>query len=878
MTYAVQNVYIFQAAYAGALAGMSVQGRQPVDSNSADYLGRSQLAGAWAQALDTVWGASANELDVDNAETLSSAFWSERQPLPFIPYLNPSFWLGEANTIAAMMAESEVYFASIGVTPAPIPGSGGGSGGITGAILDATSTAVVPGDSVTTADVGGGVTGNVVRAQTSTLNSSQNILGVVLFPAPPGGIVFYQFAGTTSTTVTGLGGAATATLVTVNPATGRLRRVSPYLGEPYVIGCADPSGELALFGCPQFGTAAAQVINVRGAPYGAVGDDTHDDTAAIDAAIAAAGSGSIVYVPRGIYKYTGLLQPTAQPIAIVGEGDGPNQLGTVIRAHFSARLTGNAASFTSVANNTGNDDGNVLVTITGLTGVTAANTPPGSVIQISGAASETNNFIWTIVSVPAPGSVIAYCFYFGTHTVFSGTPTLPVVPDANNGALTWTIGKTFVQGAAIQDLGFFNITFDGNGTVGTVIDASNAGTNGVPNNAAPTTAWRFRDMKAIGGLIGLKIGDFSTYVAGNVTTAVTYPNNCDLFTFDNCTFRGTVSAIHIPSSTFQSKLHHLIDCNLQNSQYGWNQRSGSVQMDRPNFTSNSQVDFNITRPSDAIAINGGSSEHSARHLCLGVQGYASGFTGQVPFTETGMRADVLDSEISADGRYIQIGFSGGVKFQGCTFSAYGTFPVHGWHIAINTIPESAGARSATFSAEGCTFPTIAISSIVQRNSTAPAWWYSKNNMVTVGTTGAGGTPVPDGLLECGNGNATSTAPGTFPSTQVPLLCMSEQSQAITNGVHNDYPNPYNSALILTGATGAVTLTGIVAPNDVLAQTLDIMFDFNQQVTIANNSGLSTAGNRILTPTGADLLFPPAGAFATVRLRYSTTLSAWIVIG
>ncbi|MGI5196927.1 glycosyl hydrolase family 28-related protein [Streptomyces sp. CA-288835] len=48
-------------------------------------------------------------------------------------------------------------------------------------------------------------------------------------------------------------------------------------------------------------------VNVRAPAYGARGDGTTDDTAAIRAAIRAAGTGGVVYFPRGVYRISGTL-------------------------------------------------------------------------------------------------------------------------------------------------------------------------------------------------------------------------------------------------------------------------------------------------------------------------------------------------------------------------------------------------------------------------------------------------------------------------------------------------------------------------------------------------------------------------------------------
>jgi sulfur relay (sulfurtransferase) complex TusBCD TusD component (DsrE family) len=72
------------------------------------------------------------------------------------------------------------------------------------------------------------------------------------------------------------------------------------------------------------------VINVKDAPYSAAGNGTTDDTAALQAALTAAGAGgtkSTVFIPRGTYKVTSTLTSTE---AVILEGEGP---ASVIMAH-----------------------------------------------------------------------------------------------------------------------------------------------------------------------------------------------------------------------------------------------------------------------------------------------------------------------------------------------------------------------------------------------------------------------------------------------------------------------------------------------------------------------------------------------------------------
>lgn len=63
-----------------------------------------------------------------------------------------------------------------------------------------------------------------------------------------------------------------------------------------------------------------RVFNVKHPRFGAKGDNTTDDTAAIQAAINAAIGGGVVFLPKGQYKVTGTLVITGFGITIMGTG------------------------------------------------------------------------------------------------------------------------------------------------------------------------------------------------------------------------------------------------------------------------------------------------------------------------------------------------------------------------------------------------------------------------------------------------------------------------------------------------------------------------------------------------------------------------------
>lgn len=78
---------------------------------------------------------------------------------------------------------------------------------------------------------------------------------------------------------------------------------------------------------------------------------------------------------------------------------------------------------------------------------------------------------------------------------------------------------------------------------------------------------------------------------------------------------------------------------------------------------------------------------------------------------------------------------------------------------------------------------------------------------------------------------------------------------------------------VAGPTGGFAITGIVAGID--NQRLTIFNAAGQVLTIKNQSGSSTGGNKIFTCTGADVV---TGTFSVVDLVYDLTTTQWVITG
>jgi hypothetical protein len=136
--YSPQNPSVYQAAFAGALGGIAVNNAPVLDPVPTDYLPADAIAGAWAQAVDTVWaGASADCLELAVCTSASEAYFQKRSVSPqgLKTFSLDNDWLASAGAIAALMVSADTYFASQSIAVVPCGGGTGGTGatGTTGA-------------------------------------------------------------------------------------------------------------------------------------------------------------------------------------------------------------------------------------------------------------------------------------------------------------------------------------------------------------------------------------------------------------------------------------------------------------------------------------------------------------------------------------------------------------------------------------------------------------------------------------------------------------------------------------------------------------------------------------------------------------------------
>jgi hypothetical protein len=128
MAYTPVNLEAYTAAYAGALAGMAVNGWITSPEGS-EYAFVCAIAGAFAEKFDEVWNSATdlNGLEYAAIEQAATQEFSLRGPGPLSApqFSDPANWETAARACATLVLQADLYYASQGITPPLGPGQGG---------------------------------------------------------------------------------------------------------------------------------------------------------------------------------------------------------------------------------------------------------------------------------------------------------------------------------------------------------------------------------------------------------------------------------------------------------------------------------------------------------------------------------------------------------------------------------------------------------------------------------------------------------------------------------------------------------------------------------------------------------------------------------
>lgn len=111
---------------------------------------------------------------------------------------------------------------------------------------------------------------------------------------------------------------------------------------------------------------------------------------------------------------------------------------------------------------------------------------------------------------------------------------------------------------------------------------------------------------------------------------------------------------------------------------------------------------------------------------------------------------------------------------------------------------------------------------------------------------------------------------------------SASSTLLVNGANNSVTVPVTSIVQVTGPTGTVTINGLKKGPHGTCRMFELAYNYD--TVVEYNSSSAAAGEKILTPSGADLTLyaPGANGYNTVTMRYDATAlsgaGAWRVIG
>jgi hypothetical protein len=133
MSYTPINAYIFQAAYAGSIAGIAINNAKISDPTPADYVLQADIAGAFAQTVDIAWNDATTPdwLEYTICQTACEEFFALQSLSPpdeaaYSAIGAANIWGPNALAIVALIIAGEGYYSGQGISPLPIPSGGGG--------------------------------------------------------------------------------------------------------------------------------------------------------------------------------------------------------------------------------------------------------------------------------------------------------------------------------------------------------------------------------------------------------------------------------------------------------------------------------------------------------------------------------------------------------------------------------------------------------------------------------------------------------------------------------------------------------------------------------------------------------------------------------
>jgi hypothetical protein len=614
--------------------------------------------------------------------------------------------------------------------------------------------------------------------------------------------------------------------------------------------------------------------------FGAVGDGVTNDGPAIALAIAACGHGGTVTFPRSIANRSGpqiylfnspIVIDCVSNYNIKFVGDGAAALPTQ-QVQLQANLpftSGSAATFASISFVLpGSYMSYGVVTVTGLTGVTAANTSPGDWITVSGCTSvdvngkTLGNGSFTILTV-GTGTVT----FYGYNAVVGAVNSHPVVvPDASNGSLTWTIKRSAV---ALYTYGctFENLCFNGGNTSAGFFNYTNSTANVATIN-------RFDNCMFQQSIYAVTVGG---YAPGTASVWPAVPN-ADQGRFYNCYFG---CPFIICALAFQQKMFYLDKCVFQSTPIGFVMWSGSFYATNTFCNAISVCAFIAQNIDEPISLINTQCENCAKLLVTDTGIAGSSGTSYANVSIINVRFDLgSNSNNSSNGCWIEYNYYGGLKISGAEVSLGTAGLSPPLTIGLSGGPEDNPSLVQGVGTMACVLEQIftvtdvqlGATSIVTNSGQFPAV-YSQTGCSTQVSTGAllgQRWALPDGMQVIpGTGNANS---GLGVSRyQLVNLCFPTKSVTIANGNNVDVVHQNFTELEITGGTGTAVLVGMVAgyPGQIcnLTNVSGNPFTINHEDAVNE----ATAVNRFHTLTGAAVT-----VLASAQCRYSPALSRWVV--